>query len=206
MAKQMAQEDEVTVSQPGAGRDPQVVPTTPRGISYHPTRWALVNRALDLVDTVSGGKAGIFQRLFTYLVIGGTAALVNLIVFGFLVHSVAWPHDQTLHIIFAQAVAYEVSILANFIPNDYFTFRHMSGHNRSWGARCLRFHLTSLSGIAVTFILFTAFSVALHSIGVIKSRDTEAVVAQALALILATFYNFTAHHLFTYRHTAAPAK
>src|SRR6266699_5150473 len=49
--------------------------------SYHPTPWKLVNRVLDIVDIVTGGRADWVQRLFTYLFIGGVAALVNLGVF-----------------------------------------------------------------------------------------------------------------------------
>ncbi|HEX9038362.1 MAG TPA: GtrA family protein [Ktedonobacterales bacterium] len=155
--------------------------------SYHDTRWPLVNRALATVDRLSGGRAGTVQRLFSYLLIGGTAALVNLGVLAFFQDEgsfkVLW------YLVLANVVAYELSILANFVPNDYFTFRHLLGHQRSWIARCLRFHVTSLSGVLVTSILFFAF---FHLFGL------KALVAQAIALVLAVFYNFTVHHLFTY--------
>jgi putative flippase GtrA len=155
--------------------------------SYQETRWPLVNQALALIERVTGGRAGTIQRLFTYIVIGGTAALVNLGVLAIFQHegsfAIPW------YLILANVVAYEVSILANFIPNDYFTFRFLPGHQRSWLARCLRFHLTSLSGILVTSALFFVFY---HWFGL------AALIAQAIALILAVFYNFTVHHLFTY--------
>ena len=161
----------------------------PTGQSYYDTRWSLVNQALAITERLTGGRAGVFQRLFTYLVIGGTAALVNLGVFAVFYHfgspKVIW------YYLLANVVAYELSILANFIPNDYFTFRFLPGHQRSWLARCLRFHLTSLSGVLVTFILSSIF---FHLLGI------PPLIAQALALILAVFYNFTVHHLFTYAH------
>ncbi len=160
--------------------------------SYYDTRWPLVNRALALTEQVTHGKAGVIQRAFTYLIIGGTAAVVNLGILAIFWHfgspTVLW------YLILANVVAYELSIMANFIPNDYFTFRRLDGHNRSWLARCLRFHITSLSGVAVTSILFTLF---FHLMG---QQAHLALVAQAIAIIIATFYNFTVHHLFTYRH------
>ncbi len=169
---------------------PIPVPQAPAaaGQSYYDTRWPLVNRALAVADQVTHGRGGLLQRLASYLVIGGTAAVVNLGILALFFHygsaSVLW------YLVLANVVAYELSILANFIPNDYFTFRHLDGHNRSWWARCLRFHITSLSGVALTSILFTIF----FHFGLLP------LVAQAIAIIIATAYNFTVHHLFTYRH------
>ncbi len=160
--------------------------------SYYDTRWPLVNQALAITDGVTRGLAGLLQRLASYLVIGGTAAVVNLAILALFFHfhsaSIIW------YWLLANVVAYEVSIMTNFIPNDYFTFRHLAGHQRSWLARCVRFHITSLSGVAVTFVISAIF---FHLLGL------PALVAQAIALILATAYNFTVHHLFTYAHQKA---
>ncbi len=157
--------------------------------SYYDTRWPQVNRALAIADTLTHGRAGLLQRLASYLVIGGTAAVVNLVILAIFVHygsaNVLW------YWLAANVVAYEVAIMVNFIPNDYFTFSHLAGHERSWLARCLRFHITSLSGVLVTFILST---ILFHLLGL------PPLVAQAIALIIATAYNFTVHHLFTYAH------
>jgi putative flippase GtrA len=158
--------------------------------SYQPTGWALADRALDLVDELSGGKADWFQRLFSYLFIGGAAALVNLAVFWFTLYHVPLPVDAHLHYLIANLVAAEISIFANFVPNDRFTFRHLSGHGRSWLARCGRFHVTAIGGTIVTLVV----SLALHFAGL------PGMVAQAGAIIVALIFNFTFHHLFTYRH------
>lgn len=160
--------------------------------SYYDTRWPLINRLLALTDTITRGRAGVLQRLFTYLFIGGTAALVNLGSFAILFHFGS--PKNVVYYWFATVIAYEVSILANFIPNDYFTFSHLPGHNRSWFARCLRFHITSLSGVVVTILISTSF---FHFTG------WPFLVCQAIAQIIAVFYNFTVHHLFTYSHKKA---
>jgi putative flippase GtrA len=170
---------------------PVARPPVTAGRSYYDTRWSQVNRALALADQVTHGRAGLIQRLASYLVIGGTAAVVNLSILAIFFHygssNVLW------YLVLANVVAYELSIMANFIPNDYFTFRHLDGHNRSWWARCVRFHITSLSGVALTSILFAIF---FHF-------GLRALVAQAIAIIIATGYNFTVHHLFTYAHKKA---
>ncbi len=155
--------------------------------SYYDTRWPIVNQALALTEELTGGRAGAVQRLFTYVLIGGTAALVNLGVLA--IFQSEGSFKVLWYLILANVAAYELSILANFIPNDYFTFRFLPGHQRSWLARCLRFHITSLSGVLVTSALFFVFY---HWFGLV------ALVAQAIALIIAVFYNFTVHHLFTY--------
>ena len=192
-------------------RDTQEYPVSQSGMrfaavphrTYQLTRWQWVNTVLDRVDAITRGRAGLFQRLFTYLIIGGTAALVNLgvlklmFVLGDKLYHLP-PNDSndlSLHylpyFILANVVAYELSILANFVPNDYITFRHLPGHNRSWLARCVRFHITSISGVVVTFVLFSI----IHYV-----FNLDALIAQAIALILAVFYNFTIHHVFTYAH------
>ena len=156
--------------------------------SYYDTRWPLVNQTLALTEQLTGGRAGTVQRLFTYVLIGGTAAVVNLGAFAIFEHFGSLK-VFSLYSAFAYVIAYEVSILANFIPNDYFTFRFLPGHQRSWLARCLRFHTTSLSGVLVTMALSWIFY---HPL------NLPLLVSKALALILAVFYNFTVHHLFTY--------
>jgi putative flippase GtrA len=157
--------------------------------SYHPYPWTFANSLLDIVDTVTQGRAGVVQRFCTYIVIGGFAVLVNLAVFS-LVLRLSLPINGYLLNIIASVLAAEISILANFIPNDYFTFRHLPGHARSWSARCSRFHITSIGGSVLTFLLQFGF----HYVG-----HVLAFLAQAIALLLALLYNFTFHHIFTYR-------
>ncbi len=174
--------------------DPLAV-TRPRP-SYHPTRVALVNRALDLTDELTGGRADWVQRFVTYGFIGGSAAVVNLAIFFLMYHVAPLPFDDGVtlqhaaHWLSAFAVAAELSILANFIPNDYFTFRHLPGHKRTWIARAARFNLTCVAGTTLTFLI----SGALHFVKV------EATLAQAIAIAIVFLFNFTFHHVFTYRH------
>ncbi|TMC22525.1 MAG: GtrA family protein [Chloroflexi bacterium] len=160
--------------------------------SYRPYPWAFLNRIFDIVDSMTNGRAGLLQRFAMFVLIGGCAALVNLIVFFLVYHVVGLPVDDRVHNVIASILSAELSILANFIPNDYFTFRHLNGHNRSWSARCLRFHITAIGGSVLTFMIQFGFTYVGHVVS---------IVGQAIALIIVLFYNFSFHHIFTYRHT-----
>ena len=168
----------------------QVTPAE-RGPSYHPTRWNTVNRVLDIVDDVSGGRADWVVRFVSYIFFGGAAAVVNLAVFAGMLYILPASMSDFWRTLVAGTVACEISLVANFIPNDFFTFRHLPGRQRSWLARCGRFHLTSLVGSLLTILIQQIFSHVVHIMP---------MLAQAIALILVLFYNFSFHHLFTYRH------
>jgi putative flippase GtrA len=162
--------------------------------TYHPTHWSFVNNLLDIADSITHGRAGQLQRFISFAFFGGLAALVNLVVF-----YVVYYHsgrlikisDANLLYVIAYVIAAEVSIVANFSLNDYFTFRYMPGHARSWRVRCARFHITSISGIILTFLIGFGLKAGLH---------VTPVLSQAIAIMIVLFYNFAAHHFFTYRH------
>jgi putative flippase GtrA len=198
----------------------QKLPTKSRP-SYTPTSWVIVNRALDIADQVTNGRADWVQRFFSYSFIGGIAALVNLLVFSMLAypyitkpandvvhiliarlitsinHSTGMSVGDIVHTLIAQLIAFEISLMVNFIPNDYFTFRHLAGHSRSWGARLLRYHITSITGFCLTSSIEYLLSHGVHLIP---------FFSQAIALILVFIYNFTFHHIFTYRHISHKSK
>lgn len=173
--------------------DVSSIPTTPAH-SYQPYPWPPLNRVLDIVDEKTNGRAGWLQRFISYLFFGGLAALVNLLVFyvmyyhllaGFtLTHS-------TLSNVFSYIAAAELSIIANFIPNDRFTFNTLPGAQRPWLQRCARFHMTTVVGSLLTFIIELSLSTFTH---------TQPIIAEAIATLLVLIYNFSFHHIFTYRH------
>lgn len=165
--------------------------------SYQPYSWKLPNLLLDIVDKKTNGRAGWMQRIISYLFFGGLAAVVNLITFYVMFHHVfASLRSDFLHNTLSYLVAAELSILANFIPNDRFTFNKLPGARRPWILRCMRFHLTALVGTGLTYIIELTLSNFLH---------LEVVFAEAIAIIIVLVYNFTFHHLFTYRHVKQSA-
>src|SRR5436305_6199597 len=167
------------------GRKTQV-----RQPTYHPTSWLMINRILDVVDELTGGLAGWVQRFFSFAFIGGFAACVNLIAFYVFDHFVHLSVNGVVHNAMAFIVANEISLLTNFISNDFFTFRRMAG-NRSWSLRCARFHFTACSGIILTYLLQFCLDFFLL---------LPSIFSLSIAIFLVHFYNFTFHHIFTYRH------
>src|SRR5436305_2745020 len=171
--------------------------TTTLTRTYQPYPWQLANRVLDFVDGKTRGKAGQIQRILSYLLFGGLAAVVNLVIFGLVLYRFHFPISLStqVHNIFAFTIAAECSIMANFLPNDRFTFISLPGAKRPWLQRCLRFHATCLMGTLLTFLLEFAFFSLLH---------TPGLLAEALAIVIVLIYNFTFHHLFTYRRIKQP--
>lgn len=171
-------------------------PTT-RTRTYQPYPWHFANQVLDFVDGKTSGKAGQIQRILSYLLFGGLAALVNLVIFGLVLYGFHFPISVSpqMHNIFAFIIAAECSIMASFLPNDRFTFISLPGAKRPWWQRCLRFHATCIVGISLTFLVeFALFSLA----------HTPELLAEALGIVIGLIYNFTFHHLFTYRRIKLP--
>ena len=165
--------------------------TTTLSRTYQPYPWQLANQVLDFVDGKTSGKAGQIQRILSYLFFGGLAAMVNLVIFGLVLYRFHFPSVSTqVHNIFAFTIAAECSIIASFLPNDRFTFISLPGAKRPWLQRCLRFHATCIVGTLLTFLLEFAFFSLVH---------TPELLAEALAIAIVLIYNFTFHHLFTYR-------
>ena len=174
-------------------RDATPASVAPSAASFAPTGMPLIDRLLVTVDRLSGGRAGLVQRVVSYLIFGGFAAVVNLIALYVLKSVVQLPVSNTVHYAIAQVLATEISIMANFIPNDRYTFSQLPGHARSWWARCLRFHSTTIVGALLTIGISSALYLLL---------GMQYLVAQVIAIWISLIFNFTFHHLWTYRHIA----
>lgn len=159
--------------------------------SYMLTGIGIVDSLLATADTITKGKAGLLQRAVSYLMVGGFAAVVNLICLYVFNDMVQMPFPRVAHSVVAFLIASEISIMANFIPNDRITFSRLPGHARSWWARCLRFHSTAIAGTFITFCIFSALHIWLRY---------PTLIAESTGIIIALMFNFTAHHLWTYRH------
>ncbi|GCE18932.1 GtrA family protein [Dictyobacter kobayashii] len=157
--------------------------------SYRPTQWDSVNSLLDRVDVITGGRAGSLVQFASFLFIGGTTTIVNLIILYIVLNYISLP-NAFIHNALGSALGSELSLLANFALNDRFTFRYAPGHERSWFARLSRFHATAIVGILLTIGIQSLLITLLH---------INALIGQAIAVIIVLFYNFFFHQFFTYR-------
>jgi putative flippase GtrA len=151
------------------------------------------------LDRISGQKAAKLMQILSFLVIGGSASLVNLaVVYAFTLIDRTHENDVVHHAIYA-AIATEISLLYNFMLNDRFTFRAMIDGRRNWLQRCLRFHAPASVGFVLTLALSSLFFI------LTKPLPHHAVISQAMAIVIVTAVNFLMHSLWTYRPAKATA-
>jgi putative flippase GtrA len=165
--------------------------------SYSKLRSAWMTIPLGYVESMLARYGGLIKRVLSFLFVGGLGAIINILCF---TTTYTLLLSLTLALIAycaAFVLATELSILVNFVLNDRFTFRHLRAVHSSWLGRCLRFHAMSLGGTALTFGI--SFSL-LHFVHIL------ALMAQAIALIVATAFNFVGHHLFTYQYAAGKGR
>ena len=156
---------------------------------FYPMRWALMNRLLNITYSLPGRPIGWFQRLLSFLFVGGLSAVVNLVCFSIAYYALIRSINNLMAYFLAFITAAEVSIVSNFVLNDSITFRYLQGRSRSWQARILRFHITLVGGTTLTLGI---------SFSLLHLPHIPALFAQAMALIAATAFNFIFHHIFTY--------
>jgi putative flippase GtrA len=147
--------------------------------------------AFAILNRIIGKRTNMLLKLFSFLFIGGLGALVNVLCFTLAYRALLPSVSTPVAYLWAFFLATEISILANFTLNDLITFRHLRVAHNSWSTRCTRFHATSIGGTLLTLAI--SFSL-LHFVHI------QAMFAQAIALMVATAFNFVGHHVFTYRH------
>lgn len=149
------------------------------------------------IARLSGNNADKVIQLLAFLVIGGSASVVNLaIILFFDVADPAHHNDLVRHLVYS-AVATEISLLYNFFLNDRFTFHAMIDQRRSWLQRCIRFHGPASVGFVLTLVLSSVF------FSLTSKWPHHAVVSQAFAIIIVTAVNFMMHRFWTYRPSTA---
>ncbi|MDQ0763447.1 GtrA family protein [Streptomyces canus] len=110
----------------------------------------------------------ITRQLLRYTLIGGSGVAVDLVVF-LLLHNLTGVNEQ-----FANALSTTLGIVNNFALNARFTFERRD----RLVVRFLRFYAVGLTGIALTNLLFLAFT---DGLGI----DANLVKAGSLPLVLA---------------------
>ncbi|HEY7349936.1 MAG TPA: GtrA family protein [Ktedonobacterales bacterium] len=142
------------------------------------------------LDAYSRGHAAEIMRLASFLIVGGLGTLVNLACVWVFSRYTTLPYDGYI------VLATEIALLCNFLLNDRFTFHGLVDNQRPFWLRCVRFHGPSALG----FVLTLAISYVAH-----HALRLSPVMAQAVAILIVTFVNFSMHRLWTYRASAQAA-
>jgi len=141
------------------------------------------------MNWLGGRHADEIIRIVVFLVIGGTVSLGNLVCVWML------SHQHFLPYIVYVTIATELSIFASFLLNDRVTFRSLAIHGRAWYLRFFRFHSAAAVGAIVTVTISTTLYHAIH---------LRPVIAQFIAITIATALNFSMHRFWTYRGLREP--
>ena len=118
--------------------------------------------------TTAPGRRRLSRQLLSYTLIGGSGVALDLVVF-LLLHNTAGMDEQ-----FANAISTTLGIASNFVLNARFTFERRD----RLVVRFLRFYAVGLTGIALTNLLFLAFT---DGLGI----DANLIKAGSLPLVLA---------------------
>ena len=97
-------------------------------------------------------KPFLTRRFVKFGAVGATGVLVNL-------GTLALLRRMDVHTNAASAIAIELSILSNFLINHLWTFGDRRGGAAALSRHLFRFHLVSLAGGAVQFVLFVTLNV-----------------------------------------------
>ena len=118
--------------------------------------------------TTAPAPRRLSRQLLSYTLIGGSGVALDLVVF-LLLHNTAGMNEQ-----FANAISTTLGIANNFVLNARFTFERRD----RLVVRFLRFYAVGLTGIALTNLLFLAFT---DGLGI----DANLIKAASLPLVLA---------------------
>ncbi len=147
-----------------------------------------VNYILHLLRLRSKGRVARFRqrfqlpimRFFRFGVVGFSGVFVDMAMFYLLSDpsTLAWGLTRS------KIIAAETAILNNFLWNDLWTFRDISKQQPGWQKRLkrfIKFNLICLFGLILNVILLNLFFNVFH---------INRYVANLLAIILVTFWNF----------------
>ena len=129
-------------------------------------------------------RTGELNRILRFVVVGGTGTLVNLGLLALL------KEKAGVYYLLAGAIAFEISVVWNFILNDRFTFKDRVKPEGNYLARLLRFNITSLGG----FIIYIGILALLTQVfGVFY------IVSAAAGIVFGFGWNFLVNSAWTWR-------
>lgn len=120
-----------------------------------------------------------WTRAVRFGAVGLTGVAVNLVVIQMLFGQLHWPALP------ASAIAVELSVVNNFVWNNWWTF----GQRTISPVRFVRFNLVSLGGLVITSVVFAVL---------VQRLDVYYLLAQLIGIGAATTWNFVASVFWTW--------
>ncbi len=134
---------------------------------------------------------GKIKRFIKFCIVGASGFCVNLGLLAIFVEVVG------MHKVWAQIPSYQISILTNFMFNEFWTFsdRRTPGL-KSFLIRAVKFNLVSQVGWGINI---SVYYVALNAAGIYY------IVSQIIAIAVATMWNFFSNLIWTWRQKQGEA-
>ncbi len=129
-------------------------------------------------------RKGELLRIAKFIGVGLSGTIVNLGILRLVERFTDWNHYVTL------IPGIEVSIITNFLLNDYFTFSdRRTGKTRSFIGRMLKYNLVSLSGATINYVV----AILLVNVGV------NIYLADFIGILVAFIWNYLFSTLWTWK-------
>lgn len=165
-------------------------PKTPDGspageVAAVPRRWAVAaDWTWGIVRRIHLGsrQPSNWLQLFHFAVVGGTGYVINLLVFAIATEGLGVNH------LLAAVCAFVVAVSNNFLLNRHWTFRRQGATDAHAGFQAARFLMVSLAGLAVNLLVLS----------LLVSASLPELLAQAIAVVVATPVNFIGNKLWTF--------
>jgi putative flippase GtrA len=136
------------------------------------------------------------RHVASYVPVGVASTGVNLVFFQTLYVMAELPYPEHVPYLVAWIGAAKVPTKFNYVLNGRFTFGGYDGRNRALLVRAFRFHTTVINGFILTFVLST---------GLHYGLGLPALISHTVGIFVAFLFNFTGHHVWTYRSRLRPA-
>jgi dolichol-phosphate mannosyltransferase len=125
------------------------------------------------------------RTLAKFLIVGASGVVVNLGFFSFFL-------SLGMNKYLASPIAIELSIISNFLFNNYWTFRWRNLRGRA-RVRGLKFHVASLLSLAVSYTTFVALSVGFPGVTPQIHQFIGIIPATLLHYFLNSYWTFKDH-------------
>ncbi len=150
----------------------------------------MLTRARGIITADTGfadSRAGLALRrphnwlqLAKFCTVGATGYAVNLTVYALLLKAAG------VHYLLAAVCSFLVAVTNNYTWNRVWTFRHQRGHVAYQG---MRFLVVSMIALAANLVFLRT----------LVALDAGKIVAQAIAIMLVTPWNFVGNKLWSFR-------
>lgn len=133
-------------------------------------------------------RKGELRRFIKFCLVGGSGVVVNEGILALVTLFTAWSKYV------AVIPGIEISIITNFVLNDYFTFRDRKEQNRSYLNRLLRYNAVSIGGALINLGLYSLIT-GVFGLDSLSGR----LFANFIAIIIAFLWNYLVNSWWTWK-------